>query len=350
LKHRQRKFQKKLSELVTRTTLSLAASKNQDSAVMDEEEQEEEAVSSEEEDVETEDAILGEHVSLSATSAPYLSKLFENQKKLPKSLLNTILLELFNVLGSKSTASIEFEYKNGNKGRAVIVPCVKDENSFRRQAQRTKWIECCLEHLNDKNDAAQWMSYYLGSKYEGPFTLALEALGLPVVQHMDEQTTAAMWSDANINYTQQRIIKKHLRLHFGKRVFIPDNTLHRDHEQYYVPTYYNKYKYYKNGDKTQKPERCQYWCRDPSIVLTNEISRLLDYTDSNLIASKFSSLLSSDTCSLIAGADQGQGAWRSWIKIPTMSGEEVRHRMATEENFDIKSSYITAQVAHIVCN
>jgi hypothetical protein len=30
---------------------------------MDEEEQEEEAVSSEEEDVETEDAILGEHVS-----------------------------------------------------------------------------------------------------------------------------------------------------------------------------------------------------------------------------------------------------------------------------------------------
>ncbi len=32
-----------------------------------------------------------------------------------------------------------------------------------------------------------------------------------------------------------------------------------------------------------------------------------------------------------------------------MSGEEVRHRMATEENFDIKSSYITAQVAHIVC-
>jgi len=349
LKHRQRKFQKKLSELVTRTTLSSAASKNPDCAVIDEEEQKEEAVSSDEEDVKTEDAILGEHVSLSATSTPYLLKLFENQSKVPKSLLSTILLELFNVLGSKSTASIEFEYKNGNKGRAVIVPCVKDENSFRRQARRTKWIECCLEHLNDKNDAAQWMSYYLGSKYEGPFTLALEALGLPVVQRMDEQSTAAMWTDANINYTQQRIIKKHLRLHFGKRVFIPDNMLSHDHEQYYVPTYYNEYKYYKNGDKTQKPERCQYWCRDPSIVVTNEISRLLDYTDSNLIASKFSPLLSSDSCSLIAGADQGQGAWRSWIKIPTMSGEEVRHRMATEENFDIKSSYITAQVAHIVC-
>jgi hypothetical protein len=32
-----------------------------------------------------------------------------------------------------------------------------------------------------------------------------------------------------------------------------------------------------------------------------------------------------------------------------MTGEEVRHRMATEDNFDIKSSYIIAQVAHIVC-
>jgi len=169
------------------------------------------------------------------------------------------------------------------------------------------------------------------------------------VKCMDEKSTAAMWTDANVNYTQQRIIKKHLRLHFGKRVFIPDSTLSSDHEQYYVPTYYNEYKYYKNGDKTQKPEQCQYWCQDPSLVVTKEIIRLLDYTDSNLTASKFRSLLSSGTCSLIAGVDQGQGAWRSWIKIPTMSGEEVRQRMATEENFDIKSSYIIAQVSHIVC-
>jgi hypothetical protein len=30
-----------------------------------------------------------------------------------------------------------------------------------------------------------------------------------------------------------------------------------------------------------------------------------------------------------------------------MSGEEVRLKMATDENFNIKSSYIIAQVAHI---
>jgi hypothetical protein len=101
--------------------------------------------------------------------------------------------------------------------------------------------------------------------------------------------------------------KKHLRLHFGKRIFIPDSTLSSDHEQYYVPTYYNECRYYKNGDKMQKPERCQYWCQDPSVVVSKEISRMSDYTDSNFITCKFSSLLSSDSCSLIAGANQGQG-------------------------------------------
>jgi hypothetical protein len=33
-----------------------------------------------------------------------------------------------------------------------------------------------------------------------------------------------------------------------------------------------------------------------------------------------------------------------------MSGEEVRLKMASDENFDIKSSYIVAQVAHTTCN
>jgi hypothetical protein len=33
-----------------------------------------------------------------------------------------------------------------------------------------------------------------------------------------------------------------------------------------------------------------------------------------------------------------------------MSGEEVRLKMASDENFGIKSSCIVAQVAHITCN
>jgi hypothetical protein len=57
------------------------------------------------------------------------------------------------------------------------------------------------DNLHDKNNAAQWISYYLGSKYEGLLTLALEALGLLILPYMDEQSTATMWTDANVNYT-----------------------------------------------------------------------------------------------------------------------------------------------------
>jgi hypothetical protein len=53
-------------------------------------------------------------------------------------------------------------------------------------------------------------------KYEGHFTLALDALGLPMAQRLDEKSTAAMWADANINHTQQRNIKKHIWQHFGR--------------------------------------------------------------------------------------------------------------------------------------
>jgi hypothetical protein len=47
-----------------------------------------------------------------------------------RSYLNQILLELFKLLGNSSTASVDFEHKNGNKGCAIIVPRVKNEENF----------------------------------------------------------------------------------------------------------------------------------------------------------------------------------------------------------------------------
>jgi hypothetical protein len=68
--------------------------------VVHEEMQEEESVSSDEEDV-TEGIIFSEHINLSTTDAPCLSKVFGGELKVPKSYLNAILLELFKVLGHK---------------------------------------------------------------------------------------------------------------------------------------------------------------------------------------------------------------------------------------------------------
>ncbi len=153
----------------------------------------------------------------------------------------------------------------------------------------------------------------------------------------------------HISYTPQRIVKKHLRLHFGWCLFISETTFSEDNEHYYLPTDYCEDKHNKQGNKTQKPERCSYWCCDPSLVVSKELSRMLDYLDPNLFSTRFKSLLVSGYHTIIAGADQGQGAWRSWITISTMGGTEVRERSETEPDFDLKESYLIVQVSHINC-
>jgi hypothetical protein len=287
---------------------------------------------------------------ISEAETPLLATLFKSATKVSKGHLNSLLLEILKVMGNKSNA-VDFEYRNGNRGRAVIVPRVKSLDSFKKQAKRSNWIKSLLEHTAGEDsveDAAQWLITYLGKHYEASFTLASEALGLPLVERMDAAAAEAMWSDANVNVVQQRIIRRHLKYHFGKRLFIPRKIFEEDREHYNAQTYYDCYKYYKGGDKQQKPEKCPYWCRDPDEVVSKELTKLLDYSDPNLITTSLSSICQT-TCTIVAGADQGQGSWRSWIKIATESGLKIRERMATEQNFDPKTSYIVSQVAHITC-
>ncbi len=276
-------------------------------------------------------------ITVNIEKSPSLVKMFNGNTEQPKRLMNNLFTELFTLLGD-------------GKGRAIIVPQVKARAGVMEQARRLKWIYSLLDHIAGgecgKENAAEWFSYYFGKVYDGAFTVASESLGIPLVQRLDATNAAAMWSDANVNITQQRLLKKHLRLHFGKRLFIPEQMFTNDLERYHIPTFYGDYKFYKNDDLTQKPKKCPYWYRDASVVVINELTRILDYTD---MLSNFNSLSSISGCTLVAGANQGQGAWHSWIKIAAMSGIEVRERMSTDENFDPKGSYINSQIAHITC-
>jgi hypothetical protein len=68
---------------------------------------------------------------------------------------------------------------------------------------------------------------------------------------------------------------------------------------------------------------------------------MFDYTSPNLVNSIFSSLLSSDSCALIPGADQRARGMALMDKNCYYEWREV--------NFDIKSSDIIAQVAQMSC-
>jgi len=127
---------------------------------------------------------------------------------------------------------------------------------------------------------------------------------LPLVERLDDASAQSMWSNADINITQQQIKKKHLHFHFGKRVFVPEKEISQDCESYLFPTVYGEYTHYKKRDWSQKMERCSYWCIDASIVVSKELDYSVDNSES---FSKINSIASS--CTLITGADHGQGAW-----------------------------------------
>jgi len=192
---------------------------------------------------------------------------------------------------------------------------VKDRVSFIREAWKERWVESILEHLTGCSEnlgmenAAEWLITYLCQRYDASFVLVSEALGLLLVEQMDEASTKAMWCDANINVVQQRILRKHLKFHFGKHIFLPQTQLKVNQEIYQVETMYGSYKYYKGGDRTQKPKTCPYWHRNPSAIVKNELCKLIDYSDVNdTTSSNKLSSFNNSICTLIFGADQGQGA------------------------------------------
>ncbi len=68
-----------------------------------------------------------------------------------------------------------------------------------------------------------------------------------------------------------------------------------------------EFKYYKNGNRSQKPEKCNYGCRDAASVVSKELESHLDYTN-DFIINRFCALTNTAT-TMVVGADQGQGAW-----------------------------------------
>ena len=54
------------------------------------------------------------------------------KSSVPRSDINEILREIFKLFRMKGCTSIDFDYKNGNKDHAIIIPKVQDEESFQK--------------------------------------------------------------------------------------------------------------------------------------------------------------------------------------------------------------------------
>ncbi len=105
--------------------------------------------------------------------------MFTGKQTIPAHILNNLFCELVNV-PKKTDNSVDFSYANDKCGRAIIMPQAKTLPSFMEKARKLKWVKSILDHLAadncDKDDAAEWVCYYIGKNHDASFTLTSESL------------------------------------------------------------------------------------------------------------------------------------------------------------------------------
>ena len=68
--------------------------------------------------------------------------------------------------------------------------------------------------------------HLLGKKYENKFMEVAVHLGLLLPSKvMDAEAACAMWEEANCPYKSQRVILRHLKSFFGRRITVPERYI-----------------------------------------------------------------------------------------------------------------------------
>jgi hypothetical protein len=196
---------------------------------------------------------------------PLLSKLSGGKDKIDNNILCALLSEMRQIPDC-SNGNIDFRFPNDSDRRIVYVPRYNSQSAFMKLAgsKNCRWVESNHSQLGgDDNDdiknenAAQWLSYYLGKRHEESFLTASTVLGLPPMHRMDPCDAVAMCDEANLTSSQQGIVKKHLRSKFGKKLFIPDYKFRDSVTKNIRPLHYGMYEYMSADAilKKQQPEK-----------------------------------------------------------------------------------------------
>jgi hypothetical protein len=157
--------------------------------------------------------------------------------------------------------------------------------------------------------------------HEDAFLAAASSLGIPIVQKMSPHAAHAMWTAANININQQKIIKRYIREYLGPHVFITDSGLiEMAGKRQFKPTFSSYV--YVSDEKAKHNERGELtkgWHRDSAKLLLAEVEGQLNEAKSDAGFKPYGTADDKEDWTVVVGADHGQGAWRSNMKVYTHS-------------------------------
>jgi hypothetical protein len=184
----------------------------------------------------------------------------------------------------------------------VSVPTSSNYNWFKKNVNRTKWVrKVLLAASNDDNEevAARWLMQHLGYCYNDCFAEVACKLGLllpPKV--MDAETAAAMWEEANVPVRAQRIILRHIKEAFGRRITVPERQL-KELEDGALPPF--------SDSVNIGNDRIDFWYKRINEVICHHIQTEL--THGQDFIKQFDSL------DVVLGCDHGATRFRAELRL-----------------------------------
>ena len=108
-----------------------------------------------------------------------------------------------------------------------MIPCSVNLYCMRRNDRRYGWVEHLLDALRgntvglSREEACTNIILHVGSieEYEPAFATTGESLGVSTIRKLDEKTSFAIQSSANMNYAQMRELQRNFCIVLGCPVF-----------------------------------------------------------------------------------------------------------------------------------
>jgi hypothetical protein len=220
-------------------------------------------------------------------------------------LVNTAIKALLKDIVSLNEKTpdnlLTFEMFNGKPCNLINPVSSSSYRSFKQNVARTSWMDGLLSAVNDdKGVAAEWIMTYLGKRYDEKFTEVAVHLGLLLPPKiMDAESACAMWEEANCTYKSQRVILRHLKCFFGRRITVPENFIRELEDGCLYPI---------SSETVIDGKNVFFWHKKIDEVVVHRIQLELEHRGSECL-SQF------DVLDVILGGDHGARRFRAAVKL-----------------------------------
>jgi len=261
-------------------------------------------------------------------SFPALKELNIPLKYSTISALQRDILKLSNCCCNANLLS--FKFNNGTPCNLVQVPTSATYNQFKRNINRVKWFDDVLLAVaksGSQEEAAEWIARFVGEYNHDAFVSAASSIGIIVQSKvMDAHSACAMWEEANVPVRAQRVIVRHLKNFFGRRVSVPEKAIRELEDGVLHPI---------SDSVVVDKEMITFWYRNIDEVVLHRLK-----TEFKFRGKEYFQQFGFNSIDIVFGADHGARRFRAAIKVI----------FRNKENTTVSPFSVVITVGNIYCS